>query len=204
MLQILPWIFRMQIFAQLLLLASSAATSLQISCTEPRAQLAAAVAAITSLEVQLAETRRRMISIQLVVRQCESMNATTSSRLGPPAYATLYPPSVLLAVQRAAIPHAVRRSHKSAPVPRGSLWTCYVGLPSRTAAGVACDMLCATCRVSHRVRWLLAAHVVEERAERSLRQLDGGKTAGAGCSNHCLTFQRVSDYALPRCAPRVP
>ena len=90
MLQIVPWIFRMKIFAQLLLLASPGATSVHISCTEPRTQLAAAVAAITSLEVQLAETRRRMILIQLEVRQCESMNAT-SSRLGPTAYPTLYP-----------------------------------------------------------------------------------------------------------------
>ncbi len=40
--------------------------------------------------------------------------------------------------------------------------------------------------------WRLAANFVERRTERNLRQLDGD-----GC-NHCLTFQRVSDYALPR------
>lgn len=38
---------------------------------------------------------------------------------------------------------------------------------------------------------------VAERAERSLRRLDGEKFT-AGC-NYCLTFQRVNDYALPRC-----
>ena len=40
--------------------------------------------------------------------------------------------------------------------------------------------------------WRLAANFVERRTERNLRRLDGD-----GC-NHCLTFQRVSDYALPR------
>ena len=41
-----------------------------------------------------------------------------------------------------------------------------------------------------------AAHVTQRRAEKSLRRIDGDNTV-SGC-NYCLTFQRVSDYALPR------
>jgi hypothetical protein len=161
------------------------------ACAEARTELASAFAVVASLEAQLNVARKMLIERRLAAAQCE-LNASTAPRNGAPRELTgVSSERIAMAKEsQAEVGATVVPNPLPHRPPLGFGSACHIGTGTGSPLPHVLVALLPWLQL-----WMVAAHGVEGQAERNLRRRDDKATVRC---NFCLTFQRVTDYAIPR------